>query len=82
MNAYEAIIGSNCFIWPFVEIQKGVKIGDNKGILELFANLIKTGQAWNLQGHYGRMAQALIDKELINRQGIINLEVYQELFCQ
>ena len=29
--------------------------------LELFANLIKTGQCWSLQGHYGRTAKALID---------------------
>ena len=52
---------------------------DSKNILELFAELIKTGQAWSLQGHYGRTAQALIDRELINRQGVINWELYQEL---
>ena len=55
---------------------------DSKGILELFSELIKTGQAWSLQGHYGRTAKALIDKELINTQGVINWEVYQELSCQ
>ena len=27
-NAYECSVGSNCFIGPFVEIQKGVKVGD------------------------------------------------------
>ena len=32
INAYEANIGSNCFIGPFVELQKGVKIGDNTRI--------------------------------------------------
>lgn len=28
-NLYECTVGSNCFIGPFVEIQKGVIIGDN-----------------------------------------------------
>jgi len=28
-NIYECEIGNNCFIGPFVEIQKGVKIGNN-----------------------------------------------------
>jgi acetyltransferase-like isoleucine patch superfamily enzyme len=29
VNIYECKIGDNCFIGPFVEIQKGVKIGEN-----------------------------------------------------
>jgi acetyltransferase-like isoleucine patch superfamily enzyme len=29
VNLYECTIGSNCFIGPFVEIQKDVVIGDN-----------------------------------------------------
>lgn len=28
VNIYECTIGSDCFIGPFVEIQKGVKVGD------------------------------------------------------
>ena len=55
---------------------------NNEGILELFAELIKTGQAWHLQGSYGRTAQALIDKGLIDNNGVINWELYQELACQ
>ena len=31
-NIYECTIGNNCFIGPFVEIQKGVIIGDNTKI--------------------------------------------------
>lgn len=29
VNLYECVIGENCFVGPFVEIQKGVVIGDN-----------------------------------------------------
>lgn len=32
VNIYECAIGSNCFIGPFVEIQKGVSIGENTKI--------------------------------------------------
>ncbi len=32
VNIYDVQIGNNCFIGPFVEIQKGVVIGDNTKI--------------------------------------------------
>jgi len=32
VNMYDVTIGNNCFIGPFVEIQKGVEIGDNTKI--------------------------------------------------
>ena len=32
VNLYDCIIGDNCFIGPFVEIQKNVKIGKNTRI--------------------------------------------------
>lgn len=32
VNLYDCSIGSNCFIGPFVEIQKGVVIGENSRI--------------------------------------------------
>jgi len=39
--------------------------------VELFADLIKTGTAWKLQGSYGRMANGLIDAGYITSAGEI-----------
>jgi len=43
----------------------------NRGILELFSELIKTGYCWNLQGSYGRTAKTLIDRNIIDKTGKI-----------
>lgn len=43
--------------------------------LKLFSELIKTGQAWTLQGHYGRTAIALIDVGYLDQQGNILKEI-------
>lgn len=37
--------------------------------LEGFGHLIRTGQAWSLQGSYGRTARALIDGGLLAEDG-------------
>tara|TARA_R110002020_G_scaffold368786_1_gene580554 strand:- start:109 stop:312 length:204 start_codon:yes stop_codon:yes gene_type:complete len=42
---------------------------DEAGILQLFAELIESGRAWTLQGHYGRTASALIDAGYISEDG-------------
>jgi hypothetical protein len=48
------------------------------GVLRLFAHLIQSGQAWTLQGHYGRQAKAFIDFGLISPDGQLNHEALEE----
>jgi len=45
VNIYDAEIGNNCFIGPFVEIQKGVIIGNNTKIQShaFICDLVKIG---------------------------------------
>jgi len=47
---------------------------DDTGVLELFAELIRTGMAWQLQGHYQRVAYDLIDGDYIDTNGNITNE--------
>ena len=42
---------------------------DQERILPLFANLIKSGLAWHLQGHYGRSAMRLIEAGFLSPRG-------------
>ena len=49
-------------------------MGDER-MLELFSHLIKTGQAWTLQGAYGQAAIHLIDSGCISKDGEILIEV-------
>tara|TARA_R100001015_G_C4573483_1_gene131161 strand:+ start:236 stop:481 length:246 start_codon:yes stop_codon:yes gene_type:complete len=44
---------------------------DYEGTLNLFSKLIKSGQAWSLQGHYGRTAKQIIELNLISKDGKI-----------
>jgi hypothetical protein len=44
---------------------------ENDQVLELFSTLIKNGQAWTLQGFYGRTAHALIQAGRITPDGLI-----------
>ena len=49
---------------------------DAEDVVKLFAELIKSGLAWSLQGHYGREASRFIDAGIISREGEINWNVY------
>ena len=37
--------------------------------IEFFAELVKTGDVWTLQGHYGRTAVALLEAGHIDAEG-------------
>lgn len=52
----------------------------DKETLNLFSELIKSGQVWSLQGHYGRTARALIDDGWLTSSGeFTNKAVENEL---
>lgn len=50
-------------------------------IVQLFADLVATGLAWQLQGRYGREARAMIDEGVITVQGDVNWDYYEEFFA-
>jgi hypothetical protein len=45
--------------------------------VNLFAELVRTGLAFQLQGHYGRTAAALIEAGYIDREGNLSLAVLE-----
>ena len=47
--------------------------------IELFSELIKSGDAYKLQGHYGRTAVSLIKAGLLGVCGTINEEKVNEV---
>jgi hypothetical protein len=47
--------------------------------INFFADLIKTKMAWSLQGHYGRIASAMIDAGFISSEGEVT-ELANETF--
>ena len=46
-------------------------------VVQLFSELIKTGQAWSLQGNYGRTAESLIHAGYVDRDGNILMDEYK-----
>jgi hypothetical protein len=41
--------------------------------VNLFADLVRTGLAFQLQGHYGRVARALIEAGYLDLEGNVSL---------
>ena len=50
----------------------------NVAMVEMFADMIKDGTCWSLQGSYGRTAMDLIDAGIISRAGVIDNDVLDE----
>ena len=51
---------------------------DTPSVVRLFGKLVFTGQAWSLQGSYGRSAVALIEAGYIDRDGNVNADMLKE----
>lgn len=51
---------------------------DFDGIVDLFAELVKSGLAWQLQGAYGRTARRFIESGIIDTNGNINTDKVEE----
>lgn len=47
-------------------------------VIEFFAELIKNGMAWSLQGSYGRQAEDFIDAGVISPKGEIDWEMVED----
>lgn len=50
--------------------------------VKLFSDLIKSGLAWSLSGFYGRTAKAMIEQELLDKDGNINQERLDDITMQ
>jgi len=61
---------------PYLAVAYAEGFGEGIGATEkeqtqAWAYLIKTGDCWHLQGWFGRMAQLLIENEVISKTGKI-----------
>ena len=50
---------------------------NDQEVVCLFAELVKSGMAWSLQGSYGRTANALIKAGWIDHEGNVSLAVLE-----
>jgi hypothetical protein len=50
---------------------------NDREVVCLFADLVRSGMAWSLQGSYGRTATALIKEGWIDREGNVSLAVLE-----
>lgn len=53
-----------------IEFEEGTL--DFEDTIKLFSELIRTGQAWQLQGFYGRTARDIIEMGFIDENGKVN----------
>jgi hypothetical protein len=57
----------NDLVGKIIDFEMGQLSNDQT--IDLFAELIKNGMAWTLQGSYGRSAMHLIESGYISREG-------------
>ena len=57
------------FVDQIMQFESGML--NDKEIIELFSDMVKTDVAWSLQGHYGRAASALIEGGWLDNNGNI-----------
>jgi hypothetical protein len=67
---------SKDFLDQIIEYESG-ELND-KEVIEMFAEMIQDGTVWQLQGSYGRTAEAFIFNEILDKQGniLIDLDEY------
>jgi len=63
------------FLDQIMEYESG-ELND-KGIIEMYSEMVKTGVAWKLQGSYGRTAEAFIFNEVLDAEGNILIDLDQ-----
>jgi hypothetical protein len=61
------------FVDQIMQFESGML--NDKEIIELFSEMVKTDVAWSLQGHYGRAASALIEGGWLDNNGNILKEL-------
>jgi hypothetical protein len=68
---------SKDFLDQIIEYESG-ELND-KEVIEMFAEMIQDGTVWQLQGSYGRTAEAFIFNEILDKQGniLIDLNEYE-----
>jgi len=66
---------SSTLVGSIIAYEQG-ELNDQE-IVCLFAELVKSGMAWSLQGSYGRTANALIKEGWIDRKGNVSLAVLE-----
>ena len=61
------------FLDQIMDYESG-KLNDRE-VIEMIADMVKTGTAWSLQGSYGRIADAFIFNEAIDNRGNILIDL-------
>lgn len=57
------------FIDQIMQFESGIL--NDKEIIELFSDMVKTNVVWSLQSHYGRAANAFIEGGWLDNNGNI-----------